>query len=149
MNKLEKNTFEHTTVDTTEKKIGLLRRTGALIYDCIAAVTLLYFAAFVPVLATGATLVPGNPFFFAYLLTILFFYFFVTWRRGRTLGMQVWKIQITNTDGDRPNAKQCMVRFIGAAFSISFFGLGYISALLNAERSTWHDRLSSTRLTKL
>ena len=132
-----------------ENKVTLLRRTGALIYDCIAVVVLIYFAAFVPVLATGAILESGNPFFLIYLVIVTFSYFFVTWRKGRTLGMQVWKIQITNTEGHRPTAVQCAIRFISATVSISCFGLGYISALLNDEHSTWHDRLSSTRLTRL
>ena len=131
-----------------KNKVTMLRRTGALVYDCIAVIVLIYFAAFIPVLATGTILEPGNPFFFLYLLITTFFYFFVTWRKGKTLGMQVWKIQITNVEGNRPTAVQCSIRFIGATFSISCLGIGYISALLNDENSTWHDRLSSTRLTK-
>ena len=132
-----------------ENKVTLLRRSGALLYDSIAVIALIYFAAFLPVVLTGAFLESGNPFFTLYLLGVLFSYFFCTWRRGRTFGMQVWKIKITNTDGKRPPAKQCVIRFIGATFSMLFFGLGYITAVLNTEQSTWHDRLSSTRLTKL
>ena len=132
-----------------ENKVTLLRRSGALLYDSIAVIALIYFAAFLPVVLTGTFLESGNPFFILYLLVVLFSYFFCTWRRGRTFGMQVWKIQITNTDGKPPTAKQCAIRFIGATFSMLFFGLGYITAVLNTEQSTWHDRLSSTRLTRL
>jgi hypothetical protein len=66
--------------------VGLRRRFGALLYDAIAAIAVLYFAAFAPVVASGGALAPGNLPFMLYLLLVLFGYFGLGWttvpRRG-------------------------------------------------------------------
>lgn len=129
--------------------ISVRRRFAALLYDAIAAVTVLYFAAFVPVLVAGSALNAGNPLFSLYLLGFLFAYFWTGWRRGRTLGMQAWKLEIVTVDGLKPGFRTCLVRFFAAGVSLALAGLGYFVALANAERLTWHDRLSATRLRQL
>ncbi len=128
------------------RTVSLLRRLAALVYDGIAAFAVVYFAAFVPVIAAGGALSPGNPLFALYLLGIVFVYFTVCWRRGRTIGMQAWKIEIERVGGGRPDLRACALRFAGATLSAAAFGLGYLAALLDPQRRTWHDRLSGTRL---
>lgn len=122
------------------------RRTGALLYDAIAVLTVLYFAGFVPVLVAGEAIPPGNPLLGVYMSVVAFMYFALCWRRGRTLGMQAWGIQIQTTSGARPTLWTCALRYLAAWVSFACLGLGYLSALLNRERLTWHDRLSGTRL---
>ena len=122
------------------------RRMAALLYDLIAVLTVLYFAAFVPVLVAGSALNAGNPLFTLYLLIVMFGYFWVSWVRGRTLGMQAWKLSIQTSAGGRPQLRHCALRFAAAALSAALFGLGYLAALFDAEHRTWHDRASSTRL---
>ena len=126
--------------------VSFRRRLGALLYDAIAATTVLYFAAFIPVLSAGTVLTNGNPVFSLYLLGVLFCYFWVSWTRGRTLGMQAWKIEIQTLTGELPGWRHCLSRFVFAALSAGLFGLGYVAALLDVERRTWHDRASGTRL---
>lgn len=128
--------------------VGLRRRLGALVYDAIAAFAVLYFAAFVPVLASGDALSPGNPLFTLYLLLILFGYFGLSWTRGRTIGMQAWKIEIVSVDGGRPGWAAAARRFAAAALSLALGGLGYFVALGSRERLTWPDRFSRTRLVR-
>ena len=130
--------------------VAFPRRILALLYDAIAVFTLLYFAAFVPVVAAGGTaLAPGNPLFLAYLLAVMFGYFGVCWTRGRTLGMQAWKLEIIAASTDRPPTwLEALRRFLGAACSFAAFGLGYAAALWDCDKRTWHDRWSHTRLVR-
>ena len=120
----------------------------ALLYDAIAVFTLLYFAAFIPVVAAGgAALAPGNPLFFIYLVVVMFGYFGVCWTRGRTLGMQAWKLEIIATSADRsPTWPEALRRFLAAGCSLAAFGLGYAAALWDRDKRTWHDRWSHTRV---
>ena len=130
--------------------VSFPRRLAALLYDIVAVFTVLYFASFVPVLATGGdAITPGNPLFGVYLLVIAFGYFGLSWTRGRTLGMQAWKLEIQAcADTRRLTWKQALIRFAGATLSIAFFGFGYFSALTDTENRTWHDRLSKSRLVR-
>lgn len=127
--------------------VSFRRRIAALIYDAIAVTAVVYFAAFVPVLAAGGkALEPGNPLMSLYLLAVIFAYFAVSWRRGRTLGMQAWKIRIVDAAGAYPGWQAVLVRFFAAALVIGLGGLGYLVSLFDSERRTWHDRWSGTRL---
>jgi uncharacterized RDD family membrane protein YckC len=127
--------------------VSFRRRLAALVYDVIAVTAVVYFAAFIPVLAAGGkALAPGNPLFVLYLLMVIFAYFAVSWRRGRTLGMQAWKIEIVNLDGGRPDGRTVALRFLAAGIAFALGGLGYLVALLDRERRTWPDRWSGTRL---
>lgn len=135
-------------ITAPEHRVTLRRRFFALVYDTVAAVAVLYFAAFVPVLAAGGVLQAGNPLFTMYLLVVLFAYFWAGWRRGRTLGMQAWKFEIRTRDGGRPDARTCVVRMLGAGVSLGLLGAGYFAALLDPERRSWHDRWSGTQLVR-
>ena len=128
-------------------RVSFRRRLAALVYDAIAVTAVVYFAAFVPVLAAGGqALAPGNALFALYLLMVIFAYFAISWRRGRTLGMQAWKIEIVDIDGGRPGGRAVALRFFAAGIALALGGLGYLVALLDRERRTWPDRWSGTRL---
>lgn len=117
-----------------------------MLYDGIAVLMLQYFAAFVPVLVAGGALTSGNALFTAYLVLVAYGYFWLCWRRGRTLGMQAWKLEIRTVEGERLSGADCALRFLAAAAAALPLGLGYLAALTNAERIAWHDRVSGTRL---
>jgi uncharacterized RDD family membrane protein YckC len=130
---------------------SLWRRLGALLYDAIAVLALIYFAAFVPVVANGGRALPaGNELFGLYLLAVWFGYFASCWTRGRTLGMQAWNLELVSTrpGGAGIGLGQACVRFIGAALALAPFGLGYLAACWDREGSAWHDRWSRTRLVR-
>jgi len=127
----------------------LPRRLIAVLYDAIAAFTVVYFASFAPVLAVGSTIVSGNPLFTLYAAGVLFGYFGLCWTRGRTLGMQAWKLAIVSSrTAQPPSWREAAVRFGGAAVSLGCGGLGYLAALFDAEGRTWHDRWSHTRIVR-
>lgn len=85
---------------------GVLRRFGAMIYDCLPVLALLIVAtfAFVPFLH-GKVLVPREVGALAYVywlvqlaLTAAFFVFFWT-RKGQTIGMLAWRLRLQRPDG--------------------------------------------------
>lgn len=126
---------------------GPLRRTAALLYDGVAALAVAYFAAFVPVLVSGGSLAPGNWLFLLYVIGTVYGYFALCWARGRTLGMQAWRLVVVDADGGTGIGwRQSAVRFAAAALSTAAAGLGFAWMLVDPERCTWHDRLSRSRL---
>lgn len=131
------------------RPVSFRRRLGALIYDSIAVVTVVYFAAFVPVIIAGdATRIGHHPLFRCYLLAVIFLYFALSWTRGRTLGMQAWKLEIVTTAGARPGWLDSTRRFLAAFLALAPAGLGYLVALFDRERLCWTDRWSGTRLVR-
>ena len=102
---------------------------------------------FIPVVAAGRIIEPGNPFMSVYMMAVIYGYFAICWTRGRTLGMQAWKLEILAGAGERrPDLREATLRFLGAAFSLALGGVGYLAALLDKEHRTWHDRWSRTWL---
>lgn len=80
------------------------------------------------------------------LATFAFYYWFWT-HGGQTLGMRAWRLKVLDArlDGTPPHFIKCVLRFVGAFFSISAFGLGYLWVLFDPNKDTWHDRISNTR----
>ena len=80
------------------------------------------------------------------LATFIFYYWFWT-HGGQTLGMRAWRLKVIDArlDGTPPHLVKCLLRFMGAFFSLSVFGLGYIWVLFDPNSDTWHDRISGTR----
>ena len=126
--------------------ISFPRRVAALLYDTIALLTILYFASFAPVLITDSFIKPENPEFQFFLFILTGAYFIFCWYRSQTLGMAAWHLYLKTETGQQPNAKQLVSRFLLAVVSILFFGLGYLWALIDPSRRTFHDRASGTYL---
>ena len=131
---------------------GLLRRFAAMIYDALLLLAL-WFMATVPFVAVegGESIEAGSgPLYFVYQLTLVLvaYGFFVGfWRhRGRTLGMQSWGLQLQAPDGELPSLGAATIRFFAAILSWLPLGLGFFWQLWDADRLTWHDRLSKTRI---
>jgi uncharacterized RDD family membrane protein YckC len=129
---------------------GLMRRLCAIFYDCVLLFGVLYGASFPLLIASGGeALPPGNPYYQAYLLAVIYLYFTVFWTRGgQTLGMKAWRLRLVNSDGNRPDWRQASVRFAGALLSWAFLGLGFFWILFDSQRRAWHDRLSETVLVR-
>ena len=123
-------------------------RIGSLIYDAIAVIAIVFFACFIPVLFSGDAIKPGNVLFLIYILTIIFFYFAVCWQKGKTLGMQVWKLEINKFDGGSMTIADSLIRFAVAAIALGIIGIGYASALWRTDKLTWQDILSKTYIRK-
>jgi uncharacterized RDD family membrane protein YckC len=131
---------------------GLLRRLAAILYDALLLLAL-WFLATVPFIAIedGESIEPGSsPLHIVYQLTLLgvaYGYFVGFWcRRGRTLGMQSWGLQLQAADGKPPSLGAATVRFFAAILAWLPLGLGFLWQLWDPQHLTWHDRLSKTRL---
>ena len=133
---------------------GLIRRFAALFYDfllCVAlvmVVTLIYQQGLLRLIHGGERLLAmsqagaldRDPVLASLLLLSLFGFFCYFWvRTGQTLGMQVWGVRVQNADGTSISIWQALLRFMVAIASWLCLGLGFLWALGNRQRKTWHD----------
>lgn len=139
---------------------GFFRRIIALVYDTflVAALALLCTAMVIALrlaiegpdaIAQGERAISGIwriPTFILTILAACHFYIYFWTRNGQTLGMQAWRIRITDRDNRNISLKQAYVRCLVAMLSLFCFGLGYFWILFSREKLSWHDKLSETRL---
>ena len=117
-----------------------------MVYDglLVVAVWMVGTAALLP-FTGGEAVGPGESWYGIYLLILAFAYFGWFWvHGGQTLGMRSWRLRLKAADGTRVRWGQALVRFLGACLSWLPLGLGFLWALADPRRRTWHDRLSST-----
>ncbi|MDH4108906.1 MAG: RDD family protein [Gammaproteobacteria bacterium] len=127
---------------------SLLRRLGAMLYDGLLVLALMFLGT-LPFVALrgGEPVSPGNSGYQLTLLIIAFVFFVGFWAwHGRTLGMQSWGLRIETADGARPSVSQCGMRFFAAMLSGVALGMGFWWQLVDRDGLSWHDRLSGTRL---
>jgi len=127
---------------------SLRRRLGAMLYDGLLLLAIL-FAVTLPLVALrgGEPVAPGNLFYQALLFGAGGLFFAGFWYRyGRTLGMQSWGLRIETPAGEPPTLGQCISRYLFAIVSWLPLGAGFLWQLVDAEGLSWHDRLSGTRL---
>lgn len=131
---------------------GLLRRLAAILYDSLLLAAL-WFLATVPFIAIqGGNAVESadGALYYVYQVTLIAvayaFFAGFWWRKGRTLGMQSWGLQLERREGGRPTLGGVTIRFLAAALSWATLGLGFLWQLWDRDRLAWHDRLSGTRL---
>ncbi len=139
---------------------GFARRLGAMLYDgfLVAAIwilitglhlTLMRHVLSVPPEQIGIGWVQVFSLRLALLLGAFAFFAFFWTRGGVTLGMQAWRLRVQTLDGCSISLTQAAVRFLVAGLSIAAFGLGYLWILFDAERRSWSDIASGTRVVVL
>lgn len=128
---------------------GLLRRVGAMLYDALLVGALLFLAT-VPFIAVrgGEPVERGDNLLYQFTLLIVIYAFFVGFWSGpgRTLGMQSWRLQLENDQGQVPTVGQASLRLLASLLSWLPLGLGFLWQLWDRDKLTWHDRISHTRL---
>lgn len=131
------------------KNSGLLRRFGAILYDTLLVLALLFLATipFIAMRGGEPVEVDDNRVYQLCIALVIFLFFTGFWSRtGRTLGMQSWGLRVETADGTIPSFGKACIRFVAAILSWLPLGLGFFWQLWDKEQLTWHDRLSSTRL---
>ncbi len=127
----------------------LMRRIGAMLYDGLLALALLFLST-LPFIAAreGEPVESSENFLYRSVLVAVIYVFFVGFwtRSGRTLGMQSWRLQLETLDGGKAGTRAATLRFFAALVSWAPLGLGFLWSLWDAERLTWHDRISATRI---
>ncbi len=127
---------------------GLFRRVAAILYDTLLVAAVLFIVT-LPFIAIrgGEPVEPGS---FSYQVTMVMatYVFFVGFwvRKGRTLGMQSWGLQLQDANDAIPSLATCSIRFVAAIVSWGVLGLGFLWQLIDKDKLTWHDRISGTRL---
>ena len=133
----------------TKQPSGLLRRLGAMIYDALLVIAILFLAT-LPFIALrgGEPVETGDNVIYQLWLVLVVYAFFVGFwsSKGRTLGMQSWGLQLETPDGDRVGVAAASIRYFAAILSWAALGLGFLWQLVDRDKLTWHDRLSGTRL---
>jgi len=61
-----------------------------------------------------------------------------------TPGMQAANLRLISLDGRRPTRWARLCRMVGGMVSLLSLGIGLLWGLLDEERLTWHDHMSST-----
>ena len=127
---------------------GLLRRVGAMIYDTLLIIALLFLSTLPFVAIRGGESVEPQNFSYQITMVLVVYLFFVGFwtSKGRTLGMQSWGLQLQTPDGRLPSVRAASLRFIVSILSLACFGLGFLWQLIDRDKLTWHDRISNTRL---
>ncbi len=128
---------------------SLLRRFGAILYDTLLVVALVGLASIPFIAVRGGNIVePNDNLFYQLCLLLVIYLFFVGFwtRKGRTLGMQSWGLQLQTDDGGVPSMAAASLRFVTALLSWLPLGLGFAWQLWDRDGLTWHDRLIHTRL---
>lgn len=127
---------------------SLLRRLGAMLYDSLLILALLFLAT-IPFLffTTEDAVAPETLAYQLTLLAVVYIFLVGFWcRRGSTLGMLAWGLRVETADGSLATVGQGSVRFLVAAISLLAVGLGFFWQLIDKDKMTWHDRASKTRL---
>jgi uncharacterized RDD family membrane protein YckC len=124
------------------------RRLGAMLYDSLLVIALMFMAT-IPFVAVrgGEPVESGSLVYQAAMLGTAWAFFTGFWTyRGRTLGLQSWRLQLETMSGERPGIGAATIRFFAAILSILPLGLGIWWQLVDRDGLAWHDRLSGTRL---
>jgi uncharacterized RDD family membrane protein YckC len=124
---------------------ALWRRLAAILYDGLLLLGIILLATLIVVIPSGVEVPAGSRFFQLYLLVICWLYFALGWRKGQTLGMSAWRIEIHSED-QHPTWLATVARFAMALVSWACLGLGFVWSLFRKDRATWHDLASDTRL---
>jgi uncharacterized RDD family membrane protein YckC len=84
-------------------------------------------------------------FLFLALITVPLFYKLIWTLAGRdTLGMQCARIRLVDFDGNPPSQERRYARLFGSILSFLAAGVGLIWTLVDQDRLSWHDHISST-----
>lgn len=151
----------HLLVKASPESCSLLRRLGVMLYDALLLTGILLFAILLFLAITGqlGNMEEGVPMevrnpgirlgMQLYILTIAVGFYAGFWHKtGRTLGLQTWKLRVETMDGDRLSWSASILRFFVGVLSLLSGGLGFLWMYTNADRRTWHDLATNSRIVK-
>jgi uncharacterized RDD family membrane protein YckC len=127
---------------------SIRRRLAAIVYEAFLLLGVLAVGFMIPQVALGLVAgiaLPGAV-LFLHIFLLLGVYFILYWRRGATLAMQTWKLEVRSAAGGRPSWRQLALRYLAAWPGILLGGAGLLWALVDRDRQFLHDRLAGTRI---
>jgi uncharacterized RDD family membrane protein YckC len=132
------------------RRVGLLRRLAAILYDTILLTAVLFFASLLLVVPLQITLDhPLYPFYVFLIYATSFIFFGWSWTHGgQTLGMKTWRFRIEQDNGEPITWLQAALRFLSALVSWSTLGAGFFWCVFSSDGLAFHDALSGTHLVR-
>jgi uncharacterized RDD family membrane protein YckC len=137
------------------------RRSGAFLVDnlVIALVTGLFVAGAgvgFYLRKVSLTWLAGNPWQldaalpFLILTTLINGAYFMGYHAlgGRTPGKRLFSLRLLETTGAEVTTGTALLRWLAAILSLAPAGLGFLWAILDRDRLTWHDRLTGTMVVR-
>jgi uncharacterized RDD family membrane protein YckC len=73
-----------------------------------------------------------------------FGYFWSSYGKGQTIGMQALHMKVVKTDGSYLSVTGALVRFVGLFVASIPFCLGLIWVGIDAKKQGWHDKMAGT-----
>jgi uncharacterized RDD family membrane protein YckC len=133
-----------------EEPASLIRRLAAMVYDAVLLIGVFFIATLAWVfLQKGQAVSPNTLAFDSYLFTVSYLFFGWFWTHGgQTLGMKAWKIRLTRQDRKPISWKAATIRYFAATLSLLAVGAGFLWALVDRKKRTFHDWLSNTQITR-
>jgi uncharacterized RDD family membrane protein YckC len=130
---------------------SLRRRLAAMLYESLLLLGVLALGFLAPLLTLGVAfgITPPGWLEWLHLLALLGAYFVWLWhRRGQTLAMQTWQLQLVDANsGLPPSLGRSLLRYALAwpSMLLLLSGVGLIwTAFVDRERQFPHDRLAGT-----
>lgn len=81
-----------------------------------------------------------------YVIGIPAYFAIATAMTGQTVGKQLTGIIVLEPDGHILSLQRSVIRALAAILSAIPFGLGFLWAIWDKDKETWHDKLSRTRV---
>ena len=129
---------------------GFLRRLLSGLYDWLLVLGVMMVLSLPLVAVIDNAVDPGNVYYRVALVLIAAAFFVHFWSHGgQTLGMKAWRLQLLNQEGLTPDTTTAAKRFIYACIALAPAGIGFLWALIDSDKLSWHDRLSRTRIVLL
>lgn len=123
---------------------SLIRRFGAMLYEALLLLALLFIADYLFISLTHNAQSPElKTLLRLYLFTVIAIYFTWFWSRGQSLAMKTWRIKLVTAAGGKLKAPRAFIRFLLAT---ALFGISQLWAIFDRDRQFLHDRLAGTRL---
>ena len=138
---------------------GVFKRLLVMVYDLLLLAALLMFSTLFVMGISGqlggpnpagpSGITPGAIWFQLFIMLLTWAFYAGFWTlSGQTLGLKTWRLRVVTVDGQRVPLWRSSLRFAVALLSIACAGLGFFWAWTNAQRRTWHDLASGTRVRK-
>ncbi|MBR0568872.1 RDD family protein [Azoarcus sp. L1K30] len=127
---------------------GLRRRLASMLYESMLLLGVLALTFMVPYLLLGMFfgIAPPGGLAWAHIFVVLGCYFVWYWhRRGQTLAMQTWRLQIVDAVTGLPlGGGRSWLRYALAWPSVLLGGVGLLWAVFDRDRQFLHDRLAGS-----
>ncbi len=135
---------------SAQEPASLMRRLAAMAYDTVLLVGVFFLATLGWIfLQRGQAVSPNTLAFDGYLFAVSYLFFGWFWTHGgQTLGMRAWKIRLSGENLKTVSWRAATIRYFAATLSMLAMGTGFLWALLDRDKRTFHDLISNTKITR-